>query len=181
MYDNIFKLHSDLLKAMAHPKRLEIIHLLRETEISVSDIQTMLNMPQAYLSQHLQVLRHYHVVASRRQGKTIYYRLTHKNFIASCDLLRQFLVDTTPQDPLMKHLHHRLSDLLPTATDPVCGMTLTPSTASFFHMHDGSIYYFCASGCHKRFAKEPEKFLPCRLPADRQVLPNNHQLHSSRV
>ncbi|HEX6260844.1 MAG TPA: heavy metal translocating P-type ATPase [Woeseiaceae bacterium] len=44
------------------------------------------------------------------------------------------------------------------ATDPVCGMSVDPSTARSF-THDGSPYYFCSAGCHDRFAADPEKYL----------------------
>ncbi len=93
MYHQVFKLHSDLLKALSHPKRLEIVHLLRDQELSVSQIQTMLDLPQANLSQHLMVLREVQVVEFRREGKEIYYQLTHKNFIKASDLLREVLID----------------------------------------------------------------------------------------
>ncbi|MCC6710776.1 MAG: helix-turn-helix domain-containing protein, partial [Candidatus Pacebacteria bacterium] len=47
MYSEVFELHAQLLKALAHPKRLEIIHLIRDQELSVSDIHQMLDLPQA--------------------------------------------------------------------------------------------------------------------------------------
>ena len=56
MYSQIFELHAHLLKAIAHPRRLEIIHLLRDQELPVGDIHTMLDLPQANISQHLMVL-----------------------------------------------------------------------------------------------------------------------------
>ena len=92
MYEQVFQLHANLLKALANPKRLEIIHLLRDQELSVTVIQEMLDLPQANLSQHLQVLRHEGIVQTRKDGKQIYYHVAHKNFIAASDLLREVLV-----------------------------------------------------------------------------------------
>ena len=92
MYQQVFELHSNLHKAMAHPKRLEIIHLLREKTLTVTEIQSMLDLPQANLSQHLQILRTSGVLNNRKIGKQIYYRLAHENFIKASDLLRDVLV-----------------------------------------------------------------------------------------
>ena len=75
MYHIIFRLHTQLLKALANEKRLEIIHLLRDQELTVSEIQTMLDLEQANLSQHLMVLRKLEVVTTRKDGKEIYYKL----------------------------------------------------------------------------------------------------------
>ena len=57
MYEEVFKLHAQLLKSIAHPRRLEIIHLLRDQSLLVSQIVEMLDLPQANISQHLQILR----------------------------------------------------------------------------------------------------------------------------
>jgi DNA-binding transcriptional ArsR family regulator len=42
-----------ILKALSHPRRLEIIHLIRDQELPVQDIHQMLDLPQANVSQHL--------------------------------------------------------------------------------------------------------------------------------
>ncbi|HLZ92594.1 MAG TPA: heavy metal translocating P-type ATPase [Candidatus Acidoferrum sp.] len=43
--------------------------------------------------------------------------------------------------------------------DPVCGMNVEPAKAAAKIEHNGSTYYFCASGCAKRFQQEPGKYL----------------------
>lgn len=143
MYSKVFNDHAELLKAMAHPKRLEIIHLLRNQNLSVSDIQQMLDLPQANLSQHLQILRETNIVTTKKQGKQVFYKLAHRNFIKASDLLRQIIMaDTQGQ---------KMSDLLPIGVDPICNMKLTPQSVAFTHNHDGKTYYFCASKCLKTF------------------------------
>lgn len=159
MYQQVFKLHSQLLKALSHPKRLEIIHLLRDQELSVSQIQSMLDLPQANLSQHLIVLRDAKVVQTRRDGKQIYYQLAHKNFIKASDLLREILIDRYKDDSLADEFTQKMKDLVPLQTDPVCHMRVSPKTAAAVMKHKKTTYYFCASGCKKEFKTNPHKYL----------------------
>lgn len=158
MYQEVFQLHADLLKALAQPRRLEIVNLLHDQELSVSQIQDMLALPQANLSQHLQVLRKQGIVVDRREGKQIFYRLAHKNFRRANDLLRDVLLERYGKTPLAKVMHAEITDLLPVVADPVCGMRVSKKTAATSHVYRGTRYYFCASGCLQRFKKSPQKY-----------------------
>ena len=42
--------------------------------------------------------------------------------------------------------------------DPVCGMDVTPETAKANHNYAGKTFYFCSSGCSRKFAQQPEKY-----------------------
>jgi len=159
MYYQVFELHAQLLKALSHPKRLEIIHLLRDQELSVSQIQKMLDLPQANLSQHLQVLRQVEVVKTRRQGKEIRYSLAHKNFIKASDLFREVLVERYRDDPIADDFTKKMTDLVPLTHDLVCGMRVSPKTAGFAYKYNHQEYFFCASGCLEEFKENKEKFL----------------------
>ncbi len=66
---------SDLLKAMSHESRLLILCLLAEGERSVSELENIMSMPQASVSQQLARLRFDRLVATRRDGRQIYYRI----------------------------------------------------------------------------------------------------------
>jgi len=158
MYNEIFELHSGLLKALAHPKRLEIIHLIRDQELPVSDIHTMLDLPQANISQHLMVLREAGIVSTRRDGKQIYYSLFSKDIIKASDLLRSVLVEQN-KDLDTNNLIIKMNDLVPLTHDPVCQMRVSPKTAGFSEEFNGKDYYFCASGCMKLFKKDPDKYV----------------------
>ena len=159
MYQEVFQLHADLLKALAQPRRLEIINLLQNQELSVTEIMDMLALPQANLSQHLQVLRKQGVVVSRREGKQIFYRLAHKNFLRANELLRDVLIKQHEKTPLAKVTQADAARLLPVAVDPVCGMRISQKISVGSHLHDGTRYYFCASGCFVKFKKSPEEYL----------------------
>lgn len=66
---------SELLKALSHETRLLILCLLAEGERSVSDLERMLALPQAAVSQQLARLRSDKLVTTRRDGRMIYYSI----------------------------------------------------------------------------------------------------------
>ncbi len=75
---------SDFLKAVAHENRLVILCLLSERERSVTELEGLLALSQATVSQQLARLRHEGLVETRRDGRVVYYSLadeTTRNFI----------------------------------------------------------------------------------------------------
>ena len=64
-----------LLKALAAPIRLDVIHALAQGERCVCDLTSDLNLSQSKLSFHLRVLREAGLLADRQSGRWIYYRL----------------------------------------------------------------------------------------------------------
>lgn len=66
---------SDLLKALSHESRLLILCLLVEGEKSVSELEDIMKMPQAAVSQQLARLRFDRLVNTRREGRVIYYSI----------------------------------------------------------------------------------------------------------
>ena len=73
-----YKDESEMLKALAHPVRLQIIQIiigLREDECCVTAIQKRLGMPQSTLSQHLQILRNRGIIEGNRKGVEVCYRV----------------------------------------------------------------------------------------------------------
>jgi len=66
---------SDFLKALAHESRLLILCILAEGEKSVGELEDILDLRQPTVSQQLARLRAEALVATRRDGKTIYYSL----------------------------------------------------------------------------------------------------------
>jgi DNA-binding transcriptional ArsR family regulator len=66
---------SDLMKALSHEGRLLILCLLAEGEKSVSELEAIMDMPQAAVSQQLARLRFDRLVNTRRDGRIIYYSI----------------------------------------------------------------------------------------------------------
>ncbi|HZT46392.1 MAG TPA: metalloregulator ArsR/SmtB family transcription factor [Hyphomicrobiaceae bacterium] len=70
---------SDFLKALAHESRLLLLCLLSERERSVTELEELLSLRQTTVSQQLARLRLDGLVTTRREGKTVYYRLADAN------------------------------------------------------------------------------------------------------
>ncbi len=66
---------AELLAAMANPKRLLILCHLLDEELSVNELSERVGLGQSPLSQHLAKLRALRLVATRRDGQMILYRL----------------------------------------------------------------------------------------------------------
>ncbi|NSY34974.1 ArsR family transcriptional regulator [Pseudoalteromonas sp. JC28] len=64
-----------LLKLMANKNRLMILCALQKQELSVSQLNEMVPLAQSALSQHLASMRKALIVATRREGATIYYQV----------------------------------------------------------------------------------------------------------
>src|SRR4030042_45582 len=89
----LFKHQAAICKTLADPKRLMILHELRDGEKSVNQIVSALGLPQANVSQHLAILRERGIVTTRRVGTTINYKLANPKIGQACDLVREVLAD----------------------------------------------------------------------------------------
>jgi len=159
MYAHLFQTHAKVLKAMAHSKRLEIIHLIRDQELCVGEIFSMLDLPQANVSQHLMILRQAKIVQTRKVGKQVMYRLAHANIFQANDLIRQFLAQKTSGAKQAENFTKDIDQLMPVFVDPVCQMKISPITAGFYYQYKRKTFYFCASGCLREFKKAPKKYV----------------------
>jgi len=89
----IYELHAEFCKMVASPKRLMIIELLAKAEMSVGEIATALNAQHSNVSQHLRAMRARNVVESRKEGQTVFYRLTNSRLPKVCAQMRSILLD----------------------------------------------------------------------------------------
>ncbi|MAZ82079.1 MAG: transcriptional regulator [Hoeflea sp.] len=78
---------SDLLKALSHETRLVILCILSEGEKSVSELEEILSMPQAAVSQQLARLRMDGLVETRREGRMVYYSIANDDVVAIVNTL----------------------------------------------------------------------------------------------
>ncbi|MFS1704412.1 winged helix-turn-helix transcriptional regulator [Aestuariibacter sp. GS-14] len=78
------------LKQLSNKTRLMVLCSLIEGERSVTELLNNVPVTQPVLSQHLALLRDAHLVATRRAGQTIYYRLADDRIKQQMALLYQF-------------------------------------------------------------------------------------------
>lgn len=98
MEDQIYYYHADMCKVFSHPKRLEVINVLRDGEMTVSELSQELRLPIGNLSQHLSMMRERHILISRKEGNQVYYRIANPKLIPCFDMMREMLFDQIRQD-----------------------------------------------------------------------------------
>lgn len=82
----------ELLRALAHPLRLQIIGFIDEHKsIHVNKIYNTLNLEQSITSQHLRILRKAELVITQREGKFIHYSLNYPKLQSVNNHIQEFL------------------------------------------------------------------------------------------
>ncbi|PIO07167.1 transcriptional regulator [Candidatus Woesearchaeota archaeon CG08_land_8_20_14_0_20_43_7] len=89
--NKIYELHAEMCKVFSNPTRLEILNLLRDKEMSVTELIQKTNLSQANISQHLAIMKYKGIVTSRRNGKNIHYKITNPKIITAFDIIREVL------------------------------------------------------------------------------------------
>ena len=72
---------AEVLKVLAHPVRLQIVDLLKVGEKCVGDIVESIGGKQSITSQQLKMMKDKSVLACRRDGSRVYYRIGNKNVL----------------------------------------------------------------------------------------------------
>jgi DNA-binding transcriptional ArsR family regulator len=85
-------IQTTLLRALASPHRLRIVHLLGERPREVNELARELDLAQATVSQHLAAMRGVGLVDATRDGRWVRYGLADPEILAACDLMRDVIV-----------------------------------------------------------------------------------------
>lgn len=96
--ERIFAYHAEMCQVFSHPKRLEVIDVLRNGEMSVSDLAQRLGLAQGNLSQHLSMMKDRRILLSRKEGNMVYYRIANPKLIRCFDMMREMLFEQIRQD-----------------------------------------------------------------------------------
>jgi ArsR family transcriptional regulator len=89
--DEITLLQAEVLKTLASPRRLEILHALAREPIEVGRLAATIGASQPNVSQHLAVLRSAGIVDAERVGREVRYRLSDPDVMVACGLMRTVL------------------------------------------------------------------------------------------
>ncbi len=90
-----YQAKSEILKALAHPARLEIMMRLKEDGCNVKEIQNNLNLPQSTISQHLKILKNAGLIKNKRDKNTVCYNIVHSESRQIINLLDKLLKTPT--------------------------------------------------------------------------------------
>lgn len=98
MEDQIYAYHAEMCQVFSHPKRLEVINVLRDGEMSVTELAQKLELTIGNLSQHLSMMKERHILLTRKEGNMVYYRILNPKLIRCFDMMREMLFDQIKQD-----------------------------------------------------------------------------------
>jgi ArsR family transcriptional regulator len=98
MEDQIYAYHAEMCQAFSHPKRLEVINVLRDGEMTVTELSQKVGLTVGNLSQHLSMMKERHILSCRKEGNMVYYRIANPKLIRCFDMMREMLFDQIRQD-----------------------------------------------------------------------------------
>ena len=79
---------AELFKALSHPVRIRILELLRSGEMTVSELHFQLEVDSSSVSQQLALLRARQLVAGRKDGTSVHYRVVDPQVFILLDVAR---------------------------------------------------------------------------------------------
>jgi ArsR family transcriptional regulator len=85
--DEALELIAHRFKVLAEPMRLKILNVLRSGEKTVSELVEETGAGQANVSKHLSLLYRHRMVARRKEGLNVYYRIADPAIFQLCDLV----------------------------------------------------------------------------------------------
>ena len=88
---NSFTEQAELCQSLTHPFRLKILHLLKNGEKNVSDLENLTKRSQPFISQHLRVLREKGAVKTRRDKNVVYYSLANPKILEICKIIADII------------------------------------------------------------------------------------------
>jgi len=84
----LHRFKAEFFRALGHPARLRILELLRNGELSVTELQIELEIDASSVSQQLAVLRAKNIVDTRRAGTSVYYSVRDPQIFQLLDVAR---------------------------------------------------------------------------------------------
>ncbi|WP_350005856.1 metalloregulator ArsR/SmtB family transcription factor [Pseudarthrobacter sp. WHRI 8279] len=90
----LYEVKANLFKGLAHPVRIRVLELLSAApEVSVTEMLAATGLEASHLSQHLSVLRRYHLVTGERRALQMFYSLAYPQVAELLAVARLLLND----------------------------------------------------------------------------------------
>ncbi len=94
MENKVYEAQAEYFKALSHPVRIKIVHYLKEGEKCVCEIVPYLKGEQSNVSRHLAALKRAGILASRKEGVSVYYGIKDENVYKVLDIALWFMEKT---------------------------------------------------------------------------------------
>lgn len=108
MNQRLYEMQASVCAALGNAKRIQIIDLLQDGEKTAGTLVNEMGISKANLSQHLQVMKSKGLLLSRREGVSIFYRISNPKIVAACQLMRAVLLEQLEE---MSKLREEYSEL----------------------------------------------------------------------
>ncbi len=98
------KIKSEILKALAHPIRIILVDALRQRDMCVCDLNTLVDVDQSSVSRHLAQLKRAGIVSERREGMRVMHHLQTPCILDAIGCAENVLMDRhRKQESIMKN------------------------------------------------------------------------------
>ena len=88
---------TEIVKALAHPFRLAVVECLKDGERCVCEIAECVGAHQSNLSRHMAMMTHAGVLARRKDGMKVFYRVRCKRVFAALDCVDRIVGEQTAE------------------------------------------------------------------------------------
>jgi DNA-binding transcriptional ArsR family regulator len=99
----IYALKADFFRVLGHPVRVRLLQILREGEQSVGPLRDELGLDSSSASQHLAALRAQGLVASRKDGTSVYYRVKDARILDLLELAKEIISGALEDNRALLH------------------------------------------------------------------------------
>jgi len=90
----ISQVKAEFFRTLAHPARIRVLEVLREGELSVSELVPAVGIEASHLSQQLAVLRRANLVQTRKEGTSVLYSVGNPMIFELLDVARRILTSS---------------------------------------------------------------------------------------
>jgi len=90
----IYQVKAEFFRTLAHPARIRVLEVLRDGELSVSELVPAVGIEASHLSQQLAVLRRANLVQTRKEGTSVLYSVGNPMIFELLDVARRILTSS---------------------------------------------------------------------------------------